>query len=118
MVVTGARISGVADVRDYLSLLYDSSFGEALCVMREVRVVKDHFLIGADLIDRRATAFALEELLNLAVSSGKDGSFGRSGNVDRIVNAALGARGVEGIDQLIWSNSRDRNDEICCSDKV
>ena len=112
MVVTGARISGVADVRDYLSLLYDSSFGEALCVMREVRVVEDHFLIGADLIDRRATAFALEELLNLAVSSGKDGSFGRSGNVDRIVNAALGARGVEGIDQLFRPDTGDGNNKI------
>ena len=118
MVITGACISGVANVRDYLSLLHDVSFSEAIGVMREVRVVEDHFLIRTELIDRRAAAFALKELLNLAVSSGKDWSFSRSGNVDGVVHAAFGARRVEGVDQLFRSDSGDRDDEICCADEV
>src|SRR5215475_7701009 len=99
MIITGARIAGVADVRDHLSLLHRVSFSEASGVMREVRVVEDQFLIGAELIDRRAAAFAMEELLNLAVGGSKYGCFSGGGNVDRIVNAAFGTRGVEGVDQ-------------------
>jgi len=118
MVITGACISGVADVRDHLSLSNVVSFGETSGVVREVCVIKDHFLIGAELVNRRAAAFTLEEFLNFAICCRKDGSFSSSGNVDRIVNAALGARGVEGVDQLIRSNSGDRDDEICCADEV
>ena len=118
MVVTGTCISGVADVGDHLSLVDDVSFSEAIGVVREVCVVKDQLLIGAELIDRRAAAFALKEFLNLAVSSGKHGSFSSGGNVDRIVNAAFGARGVEGVDQLFRFDSGDRDDEICCADEV
>ena len=118
MVVTGACIAGVADIRDYLTLPHDVSFSQAVGVVREVRVVEDQFLIGAELIDRRAAAFALKELLNLAVSGGKDGSFSSSGDVDRVVNTAFGARGVKGVDELFRTDSGDRNDEICCSDEV
>lgn len=117
MVVAGACVSGVADVRDYLALMHDVSFSEAIGVVREVGVVKDQFLVGAELIDRRAAAFALKEFLNLAVSSGKHGSFGGGGYVDRIVNAAFGACGVEGIDQLFRFDAGDGDDEICCADE-
>lgn len=117
MIVTGAGISGVTDVGDYLSLPHDVSFSEAIGVVREVGVVKDQFLVGAELINGCAAAFALKELLNLAVSSSQDGSFSSSGNVNRVVNAAFGARGVEGVDQLFRPDSGDRNDEICCADE-
>ena len=53
----------------------------------------------------------------IAVSSGKDGSFSSCGNVDRVVNAAFGACVGEGVDQLFRSDSGDRNDEICYTDK-
>ena len=118
MVVTGACVSGVADIRDYLTLPHDVSFSQAIGVVREVRVIKDQLLIGAELIDRCTAAFALKELLNLAVSGGKDGSFSSSGDVDRIVNTAFGARGVKGVDQLFRFDSSDRNDEIYCADEV
>ena len=117
MIVTGACVSGIADVGNYLSLMHDVAFSEAIGVVREVGIVKDQFLVGAELIDRRAAAFALKELLNFAVSSSQDGSFSSSGNVNRIVNAAFRARGVEGVDQLFRPDSGDRNDEICCADK-
>jgi len=117
MVVTGACISGVADIGDYLSLMHDVSFSEAIGVVREVCVVEDQFLIGAELIDGRAAAFALKKLLNLAISSSQDGGFSSSGNVDRIVDAAFGARGVKGVDQLFRPHACDRDNEICCADK-
>ena len=85
MVVTGACVSGVADIRDYLSLMHDGAFSQAIGVMREVRVVKDELLIGAELIDRGAAAFALKELLNLAVSGSKHGSFSSGWDVDCVV---------------------------------
>lgn len=118
MVITSACVSGVTDVSDYLSLVHEVTFGEAVGVMRKVCVVEDHFLIGTELIDGRAAAFALKELLNLAVGGGEDGSFSGCGNVDGIVYAAFRARGVEGVDQLVRSNSGNRDDEICCADKV
>ena len=118
MVITGACIPGVADVGDHLSLMHDVSFSQALGVVREVRVVEDQFLIGAELIDGRAAAFALKELLNLAVSGGKDGSFSSGGDVDRVVNTAFGTRGVKGVDQLFRPDSGDRDDEICCAYEV
>jgi hypothetical protein len=82
-----------------------------------VCVVKDQLLIRAELIDRGAAAFALKELLNLAVSSGENGGFSSGGNIDRIVNAAFGACGVESVDQLFRPDSGDRNDEICYADE-
>lgn len=118
MVVAGACISGVAHVSDHLSLVYKVAFSETSGVVREVRVVKDQFLIGTELIDRRAAAFALKEPLNLAVTSGKDGSFSGCGNIDGIVYAAFGTCGVKGVDQLFRSDAGNWDDEICCADKV
>src|SRR5215211_2258974 len=118
MVVAGARISGVADVCDDLSLPHEISFGETIGVMCEVSVVKDQILVRVKLIDRDAAAFALEELDDLAICGSNYGSFGGCGDIDRVVYAAFGARIVEGVEQLFWSNSGNGNDEIHCADKI
>src|ERR1043166_6926344 len=86
--------------------------------MREVRVVKDQFLIDAELINRGAAAFALKEFQNLAAGSGEHGRFSSGGNIDRIVYATFRPRVVEGIEQLFGFDSGDGNDEIHRADKV
>ena len=118
MVVTGARVSGVADVGDDLALFHEIAFGQTICVAREMSVIKDQILVCVELIDRCATFLALEELNDLAVCGSQDGSFSRRHNVDRVMYAAFGACVVESVDQLFWFNSGNGDDEIRAADEV
>ncbi len=110
MVITGAGVSGVSDVGNHVSLSHCVAFGQTICVMREVGVIKNEFLIGAELIDRSAAAFALEELQNFAVSGGENGRFRGRGDVDRIVRTAFRSRIREGVEQLFGTDTGDGDD--------
>ena len=78
--------------------------------MREVRVVKDEFLVGAKLIDRCAAAFALEKLQDFAVGGGKDRRFRGRGNIDGIVRTTFRSGVREGVEQLFRSDTCNRDD--------
>ena len=60
MIVAGACIAGVADVRDHLALFHETAFGEAVGVTREVRIIENQVLVFTELIDRRAAAIAVK----------------------------------------------------------
>src|SRR5215212_5691328 len=76
-----------------------------------MRVIEDHLLIAAELVDRRPTAFALKQLQDLAVSSREYGRIRRRHDVDSIVSPAFRTALREGVDQLIRTDTGDWNNQ-------
>ncbi len=66
MKVSGAGISTIANVRDRFALLREMAFGQTVRISIQVCVVIDKLTISAQLINGRATAFALKEFLQSA----------------------------------------------------
>ncbi len=116
--ISGAGISGVADVRDDLALAHRLSHHQCIGIALEVRVVEHELLVGAELIDRGAAAFALEEFDDFAVGGRDDSSACGRGNIDRVVDARLRTRVGKRVRQLIRSDANDRNDQFQSSDKT
>lgn len=112
VIVSGAGVAGVADIGNDFSLLRKLTGSKAFGVALQMSVIKHESPIGAELVDRCATAFALEEFDDLAVGSGHNRRSRRRRNVDRVVDAALGARIRECIQQLIRPYAHDRNNEF------
>src|SRR5689334_5459975 len=76
-----------------------------------MRVVENHLLIGAELVDGRPTAFALPQLGYRAVSSRKHRRVCRRDDVDRIVCSSFSAARSERVNELVRTNAGHRNDE-------
>lgn len=112
MVIAGAGIAGVPDVSDHLPLSDRIAFGQAIGVTREMSVVENQFLVSGELIDRRATAFALKELEYLAVSGGEHLCFRRRDNIDCIVREAFGAGVGKGVEQLVRAYACNGDDQV------
>ena len=118
MVVSGAGVSGVADVSDDIALFHLVSFGETGSVAGEVSVVKDQLLVRIELIDRGAAAFALKEFHDVTICCRQDRRACGRRNVDRVMHAAFGSCLVEGVYQLVWSDAGNGNDQLYFAHKI
>jgi|GEM_PF-6575073 len=79
MKISRAGVSRVADVSDDLALLHKFARRETIGVTLQVSIIENDFRVGAQLINRRAAAFALEEFYDFAIGCGEDWSSGRRG---------------------------------------
>src|SRR5687768_18263215 len=68
MIIAGARVSRVADITDNFTLPRVLADCQAIGIALKMSVIKDEFLVRAELIDGRSTAFALKEPHNFTVA--------------------------------------------------
>src|SRR6185369_4676612 len=81
-------------------------------------VIEDELLVRGELIDRRAALFALEEFQDLAVGSSEDGRFGGSRYIDGVMLSAFRSCVGIGVDQLIRTDTCNRDNQIHAADKI
>ena len=91
VIVSRACVSRVADITNNLTLPRKLSHYQAICVTLEMSVVKDEFLIRAQLIDCRATALALKKSDNLSIARRQHRSSSWGHDIDGIVYASFPA---------------------------
>jgi hypothetical protein len=109
MAAAGGYVARVANIADDLSLLREETFRQAVGVTREMRVVVDRPVVGAQLINRDPAARALEQLYDLTCGRRYGRRTATRHNVQRIVRASFGARLVIGVAQLLraYADYRD-----------
>ena len=116
--VSCARITGVADICNDLSLSHKLSWYDPIGITLKVRIVKHQFLIGAELVNRCSTTFTLEELYDLAIGDSHNRGSGSSRNIDGIVDTSFGARVGEGVAQLVRPYAGHRNNQFQGADII
>jgi hypothetical protein len=112
MVIAGARVAGVADISDDISLPHVIAHTEAVCVVVEVRVIKDQLLIVAQLINYLAAESVATDPDHLAAGGGQHRSPARNHNVYCAMDSSPGTRRAERVVQIILTPARDRNNQI------
>jgi len=96
----GAGVTGAAHVTDHLSALDHLLLRQAIGVALQMRVVVAPAPAGLELVDRQATALAVEQLLHHAISHREYRRTCVGHDVDGIVHAAFAACIGERIAQL------------------
>ena len=114
MVVSGTRVTSIADVADGCSFPNGHSDDDLVGTSLQVRIVEDKLPIGSRLVDRYAAALAIEELYDLAIGCSDNWRSGGSRNIDRIVLAVFRTSGRECVDQLFRANACNRDCESGC----
>ena len=112
MKISRAGVAGVADIADDLSLTKRLSGYQSIGIALQMGVIKYELLIGAELIDCRTTAFALEEFEDLAIGSCHHRRARRRGDIHCIVHPSFGARVAKRVQQLIRPDAHDGNDQL------
>lgn len=116
--ISRAGVAGVADERDRLALPNKLSHSQSFSITLEMSVIEHELFVGAELVNRRAAAFALEEFDDLAVGCGHDRGAGWSGNVDGVMNSSFRASVGKSVKQLIWSDAGDGDEQFQSADKI
>ena len=109
MIISGARVSSIADISDGLTLPGKMSFRQALGVSIQVRIVKDESAVSTQLINGCAATIAVKEFNDRAVRRGDYRSSQWRWNIDRVMYATFGACFRKRIAQLIAPHTDDRN---------
>src|SRR6266851_2669456 len=97
MIVSGARVSRVADVGDDLALAHKFSRRQAVGVALQMGVVENQFFVSAVLVDGCAAALTLKKFCNLAVGGREHRSPGCGRNVDGVMDPDFDARIHESV---------------------
>ena len=87
MIIPGPGISGVADISDGRPFSHGGADGDLVGASLEVGVIENESSIGSRLVDRDASALAVEELDDLTISRRDNRCSGRSRDVDGVVHA-------------------------------
>ena len=87
VVVSRPGVSRVAHERDGFALFREVTRCQTFGIPIQMRVVVNEFAVCAQLVNGRATAFALKKFQNGSVSDGEHRGPLRRGNINRIVNA-------------------------------
>jgi hypothetical protein len=111
VVITWAGVAGVADISDDFALSHVIAHAEAFSVAVQMRVIKDHLLIGAQLINYLAAEPVAADPDDLAVGGGQHRSPARNHNVYRAMDSSSGTRRAERIVQIIGAPAGYRNDQ-------
>ena len=109
VVIAGACVAGVADISDDIALSHVIAHAEAVGVVVDMRVIKDHLLIVAQLVNYLAAESVAPDPDDLAVAGRQHRSFARDHNIYRAVDPATGTRCVESVVQIARTPAFDRN---------
>lgn len=85
VIVSGARVSSVAYIRNHFSLPDILAGSNFIRITLKMGVVEDKFFVGAELVDSYAAAFALEESDDFAFGDGQHWRSGRRDNINRVM---------------------------------
>src|SRR5262245_60316379 len=112
MVIAGACVAGVADISDDVALSHGIAYAETGGVVVEMRVIKDHLLVVAQLVNYLAAESIAPDPDDLAVAGRQHRSSVRDYNIYRAVDPATGTRRVERVMQIARTPAFDRNNQI------
>src|SRR5882762_8906235 len=102
--VSRAGVPRVTDVTDDLTLSGKLSRCQAIRITLKMSVIKDQFLVRAELIDCRSTAVALKQSQNFSVARRHHRSSRWSHDIDGVVCTSFRARVSKGVLQLFRSH--------------
>ena len=110
MIIAGAGVPGISDIRDNFTLRHDATFLQPVGIVIEMGVVVDELFVCAHLVDGGAPGLALEEFDYLAAGGSQHRRPFGSHDVNGIVHASFTASGGKCIDQLVTAHAGNRND--------
>lgn len=111
MVIAWASVAGVADITDDCALSHVIAHAEACSVAVQMRVIKDQFLISAQLINYLAAEPVAADPDDLAVGGGQHRSPARNHNVYCAMDSSSGTRRAERIVKIIGTPACYRDDQ-------
>src|SRR5687767_4045399 len=111
MVIAGACVAGVADIRDDVALSHEIAHAEAVGEAVEVCVIKDILFIFAQLVNYLAAESVTPDPDDLAVGGRQHTSSTRNHYVYCAMDPAAGTRREESVAQIARTPAFDRNNQ-------
>lgn len=118
VIVTGVGVSSVTYICDYLALPDKFVRHNSIGITLQVSIVKNQLLVGAELVDRGAAAFTLEQLGDLSIRGCQHRCARWRRNIYRVVSATFRSCVGKRVQQLVWFDAGNRNYEFKCADKT
>src|ERR1700730_5883154 len=118
MIIAGAGVSSVTNITDNFPLPSKLAGYQAIGIALKMSVVKDEFLVRAELIDCRSTPIALEKPHNFSVACRHDRSSSWSHDIDCVMGTSFRARVRKRVLQLFRSHTCHGNDELQSTNEI
>src|SRR6266542_1885596 len=100
VVISAPSVARISNISDHITLAGYLACDETIRIALKMGIIENQFSVRAELVNRRAATLALKQLDDLTITSGKDWSSRRCGNINRIMHASLGAGLGKRIAQL------------------